>query len=101
MLRQLQIFWLYYKKICVPTLFFTLAISLYGSGVLAFSFSRFGQSYFMIALVVHFVQYGLRYKNEKYFFNNLGLDLYKLIALALIANTIITFTALLIPVIWN
>ncbi|PCJ66776.1 MAG: hypothetical protein COA58_04775 [Bacteroidetes bacterium] len=92
---------MYYKKVFYPTFFITLGIGLFGAGFSEFSLGRFGQSFFILAPTILFIQYNLRFKNEYYFYGNLGFSKGKLIIYSLLVNVLVTFILIGTSVLWN
>jgi len=66
--KSFSILWIFYKKIMFPTLGFSLLISFLSS----FSIKNFGLNFLLILPVLHYFIYELRFKNEYYFYANVG-----------------------------
>lgn len=88
----MRIFWLilnFYKKLIIPTLGSSLAITFF-SLVYEYSFTEiFGLSYIFMAVLFHFFTYEVTYPNEYYFYYNLGLSKIILYATTFIISFII------------
>ncbi|PTT36774.1 hypothetical protein DBR28_10610 [Chryseobacterium sp. HMWF028] len=70
MAKNFTILWIFYKKILLPALLFSLLISFW----LPFRTQTFGLSFLLTAPVLHYFIYELRFKNEYYFYANAGLS---------------------------
>ncbi len=68
MARNFTILWIFYKKIQIPALLFSLLISC----LLPFSIETFGLSFLLILPVLHYFIYEVRLKSEYYFYANSG-----------------------------
>ncbi len=68
MFKSISTLWIFYKKIIIPTLIFSLLASCLSS----FNIENFGLSFLLISPVLHYFIYELRFKNEYYFYANLG-----------------------------
>ncbi len=68
MVRNFTILWIFYKKILIPALLFSLFISF----LLPYRLETFGLSFLLISPVLHYFIYELRFKSEYYFYANLG-----------------------------
>jgi len=68
MVRNFTILWIFYKKILLPALLFSLLISF----LLPFKVETFGLSFLLIAPALHYFIYELRFKNEYYFYAHSG-----------------------------
>lgn len=74
MLKALVIF---YQRLIIPTLLFSVIINLFGALVVgAFSFKTFGISYVLLSLLFQFFIYEVGQPAEYYFYLNLGLNKY-------------------------
>lgn len=68
MARNFTILWIFYKKILIPALLFSLLISF----LLPHRFETFGLSFLLILPLLHYFTYEIRFKNEYYFYANSG-----------------------------
>ena len=90
MTRNFSILWIFYKKILLPALLFSLLISF----LLPFGFETFGLSFLLILPVLHYFIYELRFKNEYYFYANLGFSRIFLWSGTVLLSLIVKFIAL-------
>lgn len=68
---------IFYQKLIVPTLLFSIIINLFGAFVVGpFSFKTLGISYVLLGLLFQFLIYEIGYSEEYYFYFNLGLNKY-------------------------
>jgi hypothetical protein len=91
MAKSILTLWIFYKKIILPALLFSLLLSfLFPSG-----FKTFGLSFLLMLPVLHYFIYEVRVKNEYYFYANLGFSRLFLwggtLSLSLIINIITWF----------
>ena len=70
MLKYIKIFWIFYKKLLVPTVLFSLLFNL----TTGLTYKGFGLSFLLIFPLMHFFIYELRMKNEYIFYANFGLS---------------------------
>jgi len=68
MVRSFTILWIFYRKILIPALLFSLLISC----LLPFNIETFGLSFLLISPVLHYFMYEVRFKSEYYFYANSG-----------------------------
>lgn len=68
MARNFTILWIFYKKILIPALLFSLLISF----LLPHGVETFGLSFLLILPLLHYFIYEVRFKNEYYFYANSG-----------------------------
>ncbi len=68
MARNFTILWIFYKKILIPALLFSLLISF----LLPYSIETFGLSFLLMLPVLHYFMYEVRFKSEYYFYTNSG-----------------------------
>ena len=70
---------IFYQKLIIPTLAFSIIINLFGVLVVgSFSFKTLGISYVLLGLLFQFFIYEIGYPEEYYFYFNLGLSKYAL-----------------------
>lgn len=90
--------WLFYRKLIVPTLLFSVLAGFLGSDSSgSFSLKSLGVSYILFSLMFHYFIYEVRSPHEYYFYHNLGLS-----KTALWASTLFTglLLCLLIFLVW-
>jgi hypothetical protein len=68
MTRNFTILWIFYRKILLPALLFSLLISL----ILPFKAETFGLSFLLTVPLLHYFIYEVRFKSEYYFYANTG-----------------------------
>ncbi|MBB4805995.1 hypothetical protein HNP38_001267 [Chryseobacterium defluvii] len=91
MMKNLTILQIFYGKLLIPTVLFSLLIiSLTG-----FSYQNFGLCFFLIFPLLHYFVYEVRLKNEYYFYANFGFSKRLLwistLVISLIVKTITLF----------
>jgi len=83
-------FWLFYKKLIVPTVTMSVLIGLSGLIVSdSVSTASIGTAYIVFAPFFHFTVYEIRNPNEYYFYHNLGLSKMALWILTFISSLIV------------
>jgi hypothetical protein len=75
-MRIINAIWLFYKKLIISSLSFSIIIALLGGFLLetGLLLKGIGLAYIFIAPLFHFFIYELRNENEYYFYYNLGLS---------------------------
>ncbi|KQK24630.1 hypothetical protein AR438_15715 [Chryseobacterium aquaticum] len=68
MLTDFKILWIFYRKLLIPTVLFSVLLTFQ----LGFSFETFGLSFIVLLPCFHYFIYELRLKNEYYFYANFG-----------------------------
>ncbi len=68
MIKNFKILWIFYLKLLIPTIFFSLLMNTQ----LGFTFSNFGLCFILFLPCFHFLIYELRLKDEYYFYVNFG-----------------------------
>ncbi|MGH1518256.1 hypothetical protein [Chryseobacterium sp. JK1] len=90
-MKQFTILWIFYKKLIIPSVFFSLLFSLLSP----FKIETFGLSFLLLFPVLHYFIYEVRLKNEYPFYYHFGfskLFLWGLtLSFSLIVKTIIAF----------
>jgi hypothetical protein len=86
-IRKGNIFWLFYKKLIIPSLALAFLISLVGMvDSSSYSLASVGASYIFITPALHYLTYELRHKNEYYFYLNQGFSKWLLWTLTCIVS---------------
>ncbi|WP_353146666.1 hypothetical protein [Chryseobacterium sp.] len=70
MAKSITILWIFYKKLIIPTILFSLLPCL----LFQFNMGTFGLSFILIFPLLHYFIYELRLKNEYYFYAHFGLS---------------------------
>lgn len=74
-IRKVKIFWIFYKKLYVPSLLLSILLGLMGLiDSNSYSLPSVGVSYILITPIFQYLTYELRNKNEYYFYFNQGLS---------------------------
>lgn len=68
MVKSLKILWIFYFKLLIPAVLFSLLINTQ----LGFTAGNFGLCFFLFLPTFHFLIYELRLKDEYYFYANFG-----------------------------
>lgn len=68
MIKMLKILWIFYIKLLIPAVLFSLLLA-FQTG---FNIGNFGFCFLIIFPVFHFLIYELRFRNEYVFFANFG-----------------------------
>lgn len=68
MAKSFSILWIFYKKLIIPTILFSLLLVF----LFSLNIQTFGLSIFLIFPLLHYFIYELRLKNEYYFYANFG-----------------------------
>lgn len=87
MLINLKILWIFYRKLLIPGVLFSLLTS-FPNG---FNANSFGLSFLLILPLLHYFIYELRFKREYLFFANFGFSKLFLWGLTISLSLIINF----------
>jgi len=91
MIKHFKILWIFYFKILIPTILFSLLIA-FQTG---FNTSNIGLCFLLLLPLFHYFIYELRLKNEYYFYANFGFSKLFLwimtLSLSLIINILTKF----------
>ncbi|WP_263000853.1 hypothetical protein [Chryseobacterium edaphi] len=68
MLTDLKILWIFYRKLLIPAVLFSVLLAFQ----LGFSFESFGLCFVLLLPLMHYFIYELRFKNEYFFYANFG-----------------------------
>lgn len=68
MLINLKVLWIFYRKLLIPGVLFSIFLS----GTLSFTFKNFSLCFVLLFPLLHYFIYELRLKNEYLFYANLG-----------------------------
>jgi len=68
MLTNIKILWIFYKKLLIPAVLFSLLMAFQ----IGFSFESFGLFFILLFPLIHYFIYELRFKNEYFFYANFG-----------------------------
>lgn len=89
MLKNANILGIFYMKILIPTLLFSLLIAF----ATDLNFENLGLCFLLLFPMLHFFIYELRFKNEYLFYANFGFSRIFLWALTLSISIVIKFTS--------
>lgn len=89
MLENAKILGIFYVKILIPTLLFSLLIAF----ATHLNFENFGLCFLLLFPMLHFFIYELRLKNEYHFYANFGFSRIFLWGLTLSISIVIKFTS--------
>jgi len=68
MLTDFKILWIFYRKLLIPTVLFSVLMTF----PLGFGFENFGLCFILLLPLMHYFIYELRYKNEYQFYAHFG-----------------------------
>ncbi|MFZ4929720.1 hypothetical protein [Chryseobacterium sp. Mn2064] len=90
-MKQLTILWIFYKKLIIPSVLFSLLFSLLSP----FKVETFGLSFLLLLPMLHYFIYEVRLKNEYLFYYHFGFSKLFLwgftLSFSLIVKTIMAF----------
>ncbi len=66
--KNLSALWIFYRKLIIPAVLFSLLLSFLS----LFSIENFGLCFFLILPLLHFFIYDIRLKSEYYFYAHFG-----------------------------
>lgn len=85
MLSDFKILWIFYRKLLIPTVLFSILLDFQ----LGFSFDNFGVCFALLLPCFHYFIYELRFKSEYFFYGNFGYSRLSLWILTLCLSFII------------
>lgn len=97
MLKRLYILAVFYKRILLSAIFFAGLFGLLGLGIAKqFSFTLFGMAYLLMAPASHLFIYEVLYRQEYYFYHNLGFSKLRLWVWSFLVSLTIAICLILI-----
>jgi len=74
MISDIKILWIFYRKLLIPTITFSLLLSL----PFGMNYKNFSNSFLFIFPLLHYLIYEVRLKNEYVFYANFGFSKWQL-----------------------